>query len=98
MLFRSKKEDPEDVRDQGPPDYKEGESEPIDSEQVDPFGDETNAGVKYRTMTWWYVLFDYLPQIPMSTKADLNMNSIRQAGMRKISSSVPLPSSPWYFR
>ena len=58
MGFRSKKVDHNvDGVERGLDDeiYKEGESEPFDSKQVDPFGDESHADVKYRTMSWWYV-------------------------------------------
>ena len=33
----------------------------------DPFGDETKAEVKYRTMAWWLVGF---PELPTNDSAD----------------------------
>ncbi|KAJ5714278.1 uncharacterized protein N7483_011459 [Penicillium malachiteum] len=33
----------------------------------DPFGDETNVGMKYRTMTWWSVKFGFPGQGPILT-------------------------------
>ena len=44
-----------DGGEHGPEYVKEGETEPIESSQADPFGDESHAQVKYRTLSWWYV-------------------------------------------
>lgn len=29
------------------------EKNPVKKSQMDPFGDESNAHIKYRTMEWW---------------------------------------------
>lgn len=48
----SKSEAPE--QDLEVPDIEESQTSPHDTQ--DPFGDESNAQIKYRTVAWWYVL------------------------------------------
>lgn len=44
-------------------DYEEGIIEPTEADVAQPFGDESTAEVKYRTMTWWYVLLPSSDQL-----------------------------------
>lgn len=62
-----------------------------DSEKEDPFGDESNSEVKYRTMAWWsvapcprpYALYPLPSTLSFSGDVQLMFDS-RQAGMSRI--------------
>ncbi|KAI4210886.1 MAG: hypothetical protein LQ351_006290 [Letrouitia transgressa] len=59
----------------------------VKKSQMDPFGDESNAHVKYRTMEWWWV--SPFPWCPFSPTAKL-IYLFRQAGMIMIAETISL--------
>ena len=38
------------------PEYQEEDLKSAPPAQIDPFGEEDTAEVKYKTLAWWYVL------------------------------------------
>ena len=56
----------------------------------DPFGDETNAEVKYKVMAWWQVSSRFAPFQSQSSYHKAHMANRNQAGMVMIAETISL--------
>lgn len=54
--MRDEESVPVDSKDVTGGSYEKDTEKPLDANTLEPFGNEENAEVKYRTMQWWYVL------------------------------------------
>ncbi len=71
-VINGKGRQPESGSERDGHDTERGQSRAIGYKGKDePFGDETNSEVKYRTMAWWYE--------PLNTWSDRHSNEVSQA-------------------
>lgn len=54
----------------------------LDAKQLEPFGNEETAEIKYRTMKWWYVIIVYIKTVN-SIMDMANHPPNRHCGMRE---------------